>query len=138
VLPVEGANWRTTEQGFGAPRDGGARKHLGLDLFGNAGAPVRAAHAGVAVLVDNSDNSTAGLTVYIRGDDGFVTVYMHNSRNVVKQGARVAAGEVIAAVGTTGNATRTAPHVHFEVHDRGQLSGGQIDPRPWLFERGVR
>jgi murein DD-endopeptidase MepM/ murein hydrolase activator NlpD len=90
------------------------------------------------VALVTGDTGNAGRSVYIRGDDGFVTVYMHNSRNDVTQGQRVRAGETIARVGTTGNAVGTAPHVHFEVHDRGSLSGGHIDPRAWLLERGVR
>ena len=90
------------------------------------------------VKVVTGDTGNAGRSIYILGDDGFVTVYMHNSRNDVRVGQRVGAGEVIGRVGTTGNAVGTSPHVHFKVHDRGQLYAGHIDPRPWLRERGVR
>ena len=58
--------------------------------------------------------------------DGFVTVYAHNSRNLVREGEKVVRGQMIARVGATGNATGT--HCHFEIrHDN--LA---IDPRKYL------
>jgi murein DD-endopeptidase MepM/ murein hydrolase activator NlpD len=44
---------------------------------------------------------------------GLVTVYAHNLRNLVEQGARVRRGTVIASVGKTGRTT--GPNLHFEV-----------------------
>ena len=103
-----------------------------------AGTPIRSAHNGTVAAVTESYGG-CGRTVHVRGDDGFVTVYCHNSRNLVQPNQRVIAGQtVIAEVGSSGNASPSSPHVHFEVHTAGQLHAGHIDPRPWLAERGVR
>jgi peptidoglycan LD-endopeptidase LytH len=51
--------------------------------------------------------------------------YAHNRRNLARPGQRVRRGQVLAEVGNTGNAARTPPHVHFEVHPRG---GAAVNP----------
>ena len=76
-----------------------------------------------------------GYAVYIRGDDGAVTVYGHVNQYFVRAGERVVAGELIAEVGNRGQST--GPHLHFEVHPSGAMYGGQVDPAPWLRARGV-
>jgi murein DD-endopeptidase MepM/ murein hydrolase activator NlpD len=76
-----------------------------------------------------------GLAVYILGDDGAVTVYGHVNQYFVDAGERVSAGEQIAEVGNRGQST--GPHLHFEVHTGGQLYSNQINPVPWLNNRGV-
>jgi murein DD-endopeptidase MepM/ murein hydrolase activator NlpD len=76
-----------------------------------------------------------GLAVYIRGDDGAVTVYGHVNREFVSVGQRVSVGEVIAEVGNRGQST--GPHLHFEVHPNGAMYGGAVNPAPWLRARGV-
>jgi murein DD-endopeptidase MepM/ murein hydrolase activator NlpD len=58
-----------------------------------------------------------GKTVVITHKDGFETLYGHNSYNLVSEGARVTAGQVIGRVGRTGNATGN--HVHFEIRKNG-------------------
>jgi len=94
--------------GFGArERD----HHDGIDLACPEGTPVRAADDGVVLFA--GEQRGYGNLVLIAHDDDVVTVYAHNSRNLVQQGERVARGEEIARVGHTGNAT--GPHLHFEV-----------------------
>ncbi|MGK5169826.1 M23 family metallopeptidase [Geodermatophilus sp. CPCC 205761] len=107
--------------------------HGGVDIAAPIGTPVYAAHSGV---VQRAGTATGfGYAVYIRGDDGAVTVYGHVNRYFVSAGERVSAGEEIAEVGNRGQST--GPHLHFEVHPGGALHGGQIDPVPWLRARGV-
>jgi murein DD-endopeptidase MepM/ murein hydrolase activator NlpD len=107
--------------------------HGGVDIAAPIGTPVYAAHSGV---VQRAGTATGfGLAVYIRGDDGSVTVYGHVNRYFVEAGERVVAGEEIAEVGNRGQST--GPHLHFEVHPGGSMYGGQIDPAPWLRARGV-
>jgi murein DD-endopeptidase MepM/ murein hydrolase activator NlpD len=107
--------------------------HYGLDIAAPIGTPVYAATAGV---VQRAGSATGfGLAVYIRGDDGAVTVYGHVNEYYVSAGERVSAGELIAEVGNRGQST--GPHLHFEVHPSGAMYGGQIDPVPWLRSRGI-
>jgi murein DD-endopeptidase MepM/ murein hydrolase activator NlpD len=63
-----------------------------------------------------------GLLVSIDHGSGVRTLYAHLSRIDVKLGQRVAAGQPIAVVGTTGHST--GPHLHFEV----RLRGAAVDP----------
>jgi len=107
--------------------------HYGVDIAAPIGTPVYAATAGV---VQRAGSATGfGLAVYIRGNDGAVTVYGHVNRYFVTAGERVAVGEEIAEVGNRGQST--GPHLHFEVHPSGAMYGGQVDPVPWLRSRGI-
>jgi murein DD-endopeptidase MepM/ murein hydrolase activator NlpD len=107
--------------------------HGGVDIAAPTGTPVYAAASGV---VKRAGSATGfGLAVYILGDDGYVTVYGHVNRYFVSTGERVAAGEQIAEVGNRGQST--GPHLHFEVHPRGVMYGNQINPVPWLNNRGI-
>ncbi|GAB4080781.1 M23 family metallopeptidase [Modestobacter muralis] len=107
--------------------------HYGVDIAAPIGTPIYAAATGV---VERAGPATGfGLAVYIRGDDGAITVYGHINRYFVADGERVRAGERIAEVGNRGQST--GPHVHFEVHPNGLMYGGQVDPVPWLRARGI-
>jgi murein DD-endopeptidase MepM/ murein hydrolase activator NlpD len=107
--------------------------HFGVDIAAPIGTAIYAAHSGV---VQRAGAATGfGQAVYIRGDDGAVTVYGHVHRYFVSVGERVSAGEEIAEVGNRGQST--GPHLHFEVHPGGQMYGGQVNPVPWLNARGV-
>jgi murein DD-endopeptidase MepM/ murein hydrolase activator NlpD len=107
--------------------------HYGVDIAAPIGTPIYAATTGV---VQRAGAATGfGQAVYIRGDDGAVTVYGHVNRYFVAAGERVSAGEQIAEVGNRGQST--GPHLHFEVHPSGAMYGGQVDPVPWLAARGI-
>ncbi len=107
--------------------------HLGVDIAAPIGTPVRAATSGV---VQRAGAATGfGLAVYVRGDDGAITVYGHVNEFYVRAGERVSAGETIAEVGNRGQST--GPHLHFEVHPGGSLYSGAIDPVPWMAARGI-
>jgi murein DD-endopeptidase MepM/ murein hydrolase activator NlpD len=107
--------------------------HFGVDIAAPIGTPIYAAHSGV---VQRAGTATGfGQAVYIRGDDGAVTVYGHVHRYFVSAGERVSAGEQIAEVGNRGEST--GPHLHFEVHPGGLMYGGQVNPVPWLNARDV-
>jgi murein DD-endopeptidase MepM/ murein hydrolase activator NlpD len=126
VLPAAG----TTSSCFGA-RWGVT--HFGVDIAAPTGTPIYAATSGV---VERAGPATGfGLAVYIRADDGVVTVYGHESRYLVSEGQRVSAGQEIAEVGARGQAT--GPHLHFEVHPDGEMYGGAVDPARWLRAHGV-
>ena len=107
--------------------------HGGVDIAAPIGTPVYAAHSGVVARAGTATGF--GYAVYIRGDDGAVTVYGHVNEYFVSAGERVDAGERIATVGNRGQST--GPHLHFEVHPSGAMYGGQVDPVPWMRARGA-
>jgi peptidoglycan LD-endopeptidase LytH len=113
---------------WGAPRSGG-RRHRGTDVFAAYRAPVYAFTSGV--VQRHSRSPLGGIGLYLRGDDGNVYYYAHldSIDAAARVGARVTAGELVGRNGFTGNATRSAPHVHFELHPGG---GAAINPYPWL------
>jgi peptidoglycan LD-endopeptidase LytH len=113
---------------WGAPRSGG-RRHRGTDVFAPHDHPTYAFTSGV--VQRHSHSRLGGLGLYLRGDDGNVYYYAHLN-SIEPAGAvgnRVTAGQLIARNGSTGNASPSAPHVHFELHPGG---GAAINPYPWL------
>jgi peptidoglycan LD-endopeptidase LytH len=108
-----------------APR--GALLHEGNDVF----AP-RGTHA-VAVVsgeVEWRFGSRSGRAAWLEGDDGNDYFYAHfDAWHGTER--RVAAGDVIGFVGTTGDAVGTSPHVHFEIHPAG-AGGEAVNPYPSL------
>ncbi len=85
--------------------------HDGVDLACPEGTPVFAAGEGEVLFA--GEKRGYGNLVLVGHAHGLVTVYAHNSQNLVVQGDRVLRGEPIARVGHSGNAT--GPHLHFEV-----------------------
>ncbi len=88
--------------------------HRGLDVVAAPGAAILASAAGQVIASDVEE--LYGRVVKIAHDNGFVTVYAHNERNLVDVGEWVVPGQQVATVGRTGDAT--SEHVHFEIrHD---------------------
>ncbi len=122
VCPVPGATFTNT---WLAPRDGGARRHQGVDMFADRDAPVLAPEGGALVFFTNR---LGGLSFGLQGDSGRWYYGAHLQR-WVGEDRRVEAGELIAMVGTTGNARHTPPHLHFEIHPGGRGTPA-VDPTP--------
>ena len=85
--------------------------HSGVDIKTRANDDVRAAFDGEVIL--SGPYSGYGNCIKIRHGNGLVTLYGHQSKNFVKVGDRVEAGQVIGLTGRTGRAT--TEHVHFEI-----------------------
>jgi murein DD-endopeptidase MepM/ murein hydrolase activator NlpD len=90
-------------------RDG--TPHDGIDLAAPEGTPIRAAAGGV-VLYAGTQRGYGNLVI-LRHEDGLITIYAHNQKNLVREGDRLRTGEELGLVGRTGRAT--GPHCHFEV-----------------------
>lgn len=103
----------------------GPRFHTGIDYPALTGARVGAAAAGRVTSARWSAGGWGKLVV-IAHAGGARTLYAHLSQITVRVGQRVAVGQRIGAVGSTGNAN--GPHLHFEVHVR----GAAVDPVPAL------
>ncbi len=100
------------------------RMHWGVDFGGGFGAPVYAARAGTVVAAETLGGY--GRVVIVDHGGGLSTVYGHLSSFAVAPGARVARGQRLGAIGSSG--LSTGPHLHFEVHVRGR----RVDPAPYL------
>jgi peptidoglycan LD-endopeptidase LytH len=105
--------------GWGAPRDGGTRRHQGIDLLAPRGTRLVAVEDGRIGPRWGHDGGNAGIRLWLHGDSGTHYFYAHNRRNLARPGQRVRRGQVLAEVGTSGNAAGGPPHLHFEVHPRG-------------------
>ncbi|MGY0232618.1 M23 family metallopeptidase [Longispora urticae] len=132
------------------PRDGGF--HYGVDLGSPHRTPIRAAAAGIVMTAEcnahignaqmscDVDGGThvsgCGWYVEIKHADNVATRYCHMiQRPPVRIGQLVSAGEVIGLSGSSGNSS--GPHLHFEVHLRGDMSnGGAVDPVSYMAAKG--
>lgn len=94
----------------------GGRRHTGVDLKTVNKDNILAAFDGEVVF--SGPFSGYGNLIRIRHDNGLETYYSHNSKNLVKVGEQVKAGQVIALTGQTGRAS--TPHLHFETRIGGQ------------------
>ena len=99
--------------------------HTGLDIAAPAGTPIRAAAGGTVTFAGYSGGY--GYVVKLDNGNGVETYYGHCSKLYVSTGDKVEAGDVIAAVGSTGNSTGN--HLHFEV----RVDGTEIDPQNYLY-----
>jgi peptidoglycan LD-endopeptidase LytH len=126
--------WKCPVQGpvsftdtWGAPRSGG-RTHKGTDMMASAGTPTVAPVSG---RVEHRGSSLGGLSWWVYGDDGNTYYGTHLSAYENVGAGHVERGTVIGYVGSSGNASASAPHLHFEFHPGG---GSAIDPYPRLVE----
>jgi murein DD-endopeptidase MepM/ murein hydrolase activator NlpD len=94
--------------------------HTGIDFRAATGTPIRAAASGVVIGATYLQGY--GNTVILDHGSGMSTVYAHCSRIYVLPGARIARGQTIAAVGSTGYST--GPHLHFEI----RVNGRPVNP----------
>ena len=112
---------------WGFPRSGG-RTHQGVDMFAPYGTPLYAVADGYIYRVYN--NPLGGLAINLIDTDGNMYYYAHMSSAAVITGQKVRAGEVIGAVGTSGNAAGTPPHVHWQFHPG---NGEPVNPYPLAY-----
>ncbi len=87
------------------------QSHEGIDIATRRGTKIRAAEAGR--VIHSGWLGSYGRVVIVKHTGHYSTVYAHNRRNKVKKGAFVKKGQVVAEVGSTGNAR--GPHLHFEI-----------------------
>jgi peptidoglycan LD-endopeptidase LytH len=128
AFPVAGRSSQAVQSFFRDPRDGGRREHHGVDIFAPRHTPVLAASSGLVSSV--ATTSLGGHVVWVwdprRRQSHY---YAHLSKQAVRIGQTVEAGDIIGYVGNTGNARGTPPHLHFGIYARGD---GPIDPLPFV------
>ncbi|WP_025028354.1 murein hydrolase activator EnvC family protein [Caldalkalibacillus mannanilyticus] len=127
LWPVPDSKRITSNFGFRSDPFTGARKgHRGTDIGAPEGTKIVAASGGIVIVAEYLRGY--GNTVIIEHGDNIRTLYAHirNGGIKVKVGDKVAKGDKIAEVGSTGRST--GPHLHFEVHE----NGTQVDPMKYL------
>jgi murein DD-endopeptidase MepM/ murein hydrolase activator NlpD len=106
------------------PRYYGPGGHNGLDIANGVGTPLLAADGGVVIF--SGWQGGLGNAVAVDHENGFVTWYGHASSLAVRAGQRVARGQVVAYMGSTGNSTGS--HIHFIII----RNGVYVDPLSYL------
>jgi murein DD-endopeptidase MepM/ murein hydrolase activator NlpD len=138
LVPVEGIKAGQVTDTFGQPR-GKERRHEALDIMAPKGTRVLATADGKVVKLFNS--KPGGLTVYQFDPSGsYAYYYAHLDRYAqgLKEGMELKRGDLVGYVGSTGNASTEAPHLHFALMQLGPekqwWKGTAVDPYP-LLER---
>jgi peptidoglycan LD-endopeptidase LytH len=133
-VPVDGVNAESFKIDFAERRSGkGGHPHEAVDILAPRNTPVRAVEDGTIAKLFES--KAGGHTIYQSDPSGrFSYYYAHLERYAdgLHEGQRVAAGDVIGYVGTSGNAPLGTPHLHFAISelgpDRHWWQGQAIDP----------
>ena len=137
LIPVRGVLPTQLQDTFDDARGGGSRAHEALDIMADRGTPVVAAVDGRIEKL--FDSNAGGHTIYqFDRDRTHAYYYAHLDRYAagLQAGKDVEQGEVIGYVGSTGNASEDAPHLHFAIFALGPekkwWEGTAIDPFPLL------
>ena len=132
TVPVQGVEPDKLVRSYHDARSGG-REHEALDILAPRGTPVVAVEDGTIAKLFNS--KAGGITVY-QFDPGqnYSYYYAHLDRYAdgIKEGMPVRRGQVLGYVGTSGNAPKDTPHLHFAIFrltaDKHWWEGTPIDP----------
>jgi murein DD-endopeptidase MepM/ murein hydrolase activator NlpD len=134
-MPVQGIRRADLVDGYFDRR--GRRIHNALDIMAPRNTPVRAATSGIIAALNSSP--AGGTSIWQYDTTGsFCYFYAHLARYApgLRAGQPVARGDVLGFVGTTGNAPKSAPHLHFAVfrlETPGRWwSGEPVNPYPLL------
>ncbi|MEA2103062.1 MAG: LysM peptidoglycan-binding domain-containing protein [Candidatus Cloacimonadota bacterium] len=100
------------------------KPHNGLDIAASNGTPIKSVLDGEVAYSDWQRGY--GNVLILKHDNGLMTVYAHNKKNIANKGEKITKGQTIAQVGSTGNSTGS--HLHFEV----RLQGRAMNPQFFL------
>jgi len=117
-FPVAGKTASAIGSFWGAPRDGGRRKHEGVDIFAARGTPIVAPTDGY--IRTAGTRGIGGKVVWLYDSKRSQSLYFaHLNEILVEKGDRVKRGDTLGTVGNTGNARTTPPHLHFGIYRNG-------------------
>jgi murein DD-endopeptidase MepM/ murein hydrolase activator NlpD len=140
MVPVHGVRAKNVPDSYLASR-GGNRTHNATDILAPQGTPVVSSDAGRVIHL--ARNPAGGITIYATDpSERFIFYYAHLDRyhEGVAEGMKLAKGQVIGYVGTTGNAPANTPHLHFQAmlarDVRRWWEGDPFDARPYFVEDG--
>lgn len=136
MMPVEGIDPSQLRDNFDDKR-GGNRSHEAIDILAPRNTPVLAVTDGTVAKLWKS--KPGGITLYQFDSAGLFCYYyahLESYARGLKEGDTVRRGEIVGYVGTSGNAPRDAPHLHFAIYrlgaDRRWWEGEPLNPYPLL------
>lgn len=116
---------------WGDPRDGGARRHEGIDIMAAKGTNLVAVADGTIEYAGEDDLGGKVVSLKANGHP-FSAYYAHLNEQMVTSGQKVKKGDIIGTVGNTGNARTTPPHLHFGIYF------GRMAKNPMAFVKQVK
>lgn len=127
AFPIKSKNTNSIKSYWGDGRDNDARKHEGVDIFGNFRTPVLAISEGKVTRVN--ENNLGGKVVWMRPKDKDYTLYYaHLDEQIAIEGQEVKIGDTLGLMGNTGNARTTPTHLHFGIY----TFNGAVNPLPFI------
>lgn len=126
TMPIDSSVNTIISSRFGEVSSIRQSAHKGLDLACSEGTDIKAMGDGIITFA-GYDNNGLGYAVKIDHGNGVQTVYGHCSKLYVSEGQSVANGDIISAVGSTGNST--GPHLHLEI----RINGVAINPQKYIY-----
>ena len=121
TLPITG----TISSRYGVSSRIRVSTHTGLDIAATTGTPIKVIADGTVTSAQYT--GSYGYLVKVDHGNGVESWYAHTSKMYVKAGAEVKAGDIIAAVGSTGNST--GPHLHLEI----RINGQHVNPQKYIY-----
>ena len=115
LVPVAGANMTHVEDSFNEPRDGD-RVHRAIDILAPRGTPILSADDGRIIRMTTS--TLGGISMYTVDPEQRIVYYyahMDHYNDAMTTGKTISKGDTLGFVGTTGNAPKDTPHLHFQV-----------------------
>jgi murein DD-endopeptidase MepM/ murein hydrolase activator NlpD len=141
LVPVKGVVASQIPDSYNAARDG-ARVHNALDILAKRGTPVLAADDGTVLHIGT--NALGGNVIWTADPSRrFAFYYAHLDRYAkgLHDGQQVSRGDVIGYVGTSGNAPKDTPHLHFQVvrivNGKRYSDGPPLNPLPFFTQAGI-
>lgn len=127
-MPVVGIRAGDLYDSWGNAREGGKRRHKGIDIFAPRNTPIVAVADGVISFI--GDQPKGGHCLWLTTENGSSFYYAHLERWAAGlfEGMEVQAGDLIGYVGNTGNALSTPPHLHFGINSNDEM----VNPYPLL------
>jgi murein DD-endopeptidase MepM/ murein hydrolase activator NlpD len=139
IIPVRGVEPSQLRDTYDEMRGGDTRPHEALDIPAPRGTPVLSATGGRVLKL--FDSKAGGKMVYAAdSSEHFILMYAHldSYANGLAEGQPLTRGQVLGAVGTTGNAPPNLPHLHFAIARSNDVKvwwkGAPVNPYPLLRE----
>jgi peptidoglycan LD-endopeptidase LytH len=132
-MPVVGVRPYELANSWGNSRDGGKRKHKGIDIFAPKGTGIVAVADGIISYL--GEQPKGGNCLWLTTESGASFYYAHLDRwaTGLYEGMEVRSGELLGYVGNTGNAKYTPSHLHFGVNENDEM----VNPYPILTRAAV-